>query len=41
MPPVVIIFTVNFGYMILSEATLSFLGFGVPHQTQLGRDAQL
>jgi peptide/nickel transport system permease protein len=30
MPPVIIVFTVTIGYMILSEATLSFLGFGIP-----------
>lgn len=30
MPPIIIVFTVTVGYMILSEATLSFLGFGIP-----------
>jgi len=30
MAPVITIFAVSSGYMILSEATLSFLGFGVP-----------
>jgi peptide/nickel transport system permease protein len=30
MPPLLIVFTVTCGYMILSEATLSFLGFGIP-----------
>lgn len=28
--PIMIIFTISMGYMILSEATLSFLGFGIP-----------
>lgn len=28
--PVIIIFSLNVGYMIMSEATLSFLGFGIP-----------
>jgi peptide/nickel transport system permease protein len=30
MPPIIIIFTLSLGTMIISEATLSFLGFGVP-----------
>lgn len=30
MPPIIIVFTVTIGYMILAEATLSFLGFGIP-----------
>lgn len=30
LAPVVIIFTISTGYLILGEATLSFLGFGVP-----------
>ena len=30
MAPIIIVFTVGCGYMILAEATLSFLGFGVP-----------
>ncbi|MFC1987902.1 ABC transporter permease [Chloroflexota bacterium] len=30
MAPVIIIFTINVGKNILSEATLSFLGFGIP-----------
>jgi len=30
MAPIIIIFTVSSGYIILGEATLSFLGFGVP-----------
>lgn len=30
MAPIIIIFTVGCGYMILAEATLSFLGFGIP-----------
>ena len=30
MPTIVIIYTLGMGQMILSEATLSFLGFGVP-----------
>ncbi|MFC1918830.1 ABC transporter permease [Chloroflexota bacterium] len=33
MPIVIIIFTVSSGYMILAEATLSFLGFGIPPPT--------
>lgn len=30
MAPIIILFTVSMGYMIITEATLSFLGFGVP-----------
>jgi peptide/nickel transport system permease protein len=30
MAPIIIVFTLSVGNMILSEATLSFLGFGVP-----------
>ena len=30
MAPIIIIFTISMGGMILSEATLSFLGFGIP-----------
>lgn len=30
MAPIIIIFTMSVGQMILSEATLSFLGFGIP-----------
>ena len=30
MAPIIIIFTVGCGYVILGEATLSFLGFGIP-----------
>jgi len=30
MAPIITIFAVSTGYMILSEATLSFLGFGIP-----------
>ena len=30
MAPIITIFAVSSGYMILSEATLSFLGFGIP-----------
>ena len=30
LAPVIVIFAVSCGYMILGEATLSFLGFGVP-----------
>ena len=30
MAPIIIIFTITMGGMILSEATLSFLGFGIP-----------
>jgi len=30
MAPIIIIYTVGCGYLILSEATLSFLGFGIP-----------
>jgi len=33
MAPVIIIFTISMGGMILSEATLSFLGFGIPPPT--------
>jgi peptide/nickel transport system permease protein len=33
MAPIIIIFTVAMGRMILSEATLSFLGFGIPPPT--------
>ncbi|MFC1918523.1 ABC transporter permease [Chloroflexota bacterium] len=30
MAPIIIIFTISMGQMIISEATLSFLGFGIP-----------
>lgn len=30
MPPVIILFTISMGYMILAEATISFLGYGIP-----------
>ena len=30
LPPIIIIFTLNVGSNILNEATLSFLGFGIP-----------
>jgi len=30
MPPVIILFTISMGYMILAEATVSFLGYGIP-----------
>ena len=30
MPIVIIIFTINIGGVIISEASLSFLGFGLP-----------
>ncbi len=33
MAPIITIFAVSSGYMILSEATLSFLGFGIPPPT--------
>lgn len=33
MAPIIIIFTVAMGRMILSESTLSFLGFGIPPPT--------
>ncbi len=33
MAPIIIIFTVSSGYIILGEATLSFLGFGIPPPT--------
>jgi peptide/nickel transport system permease protein len=33
LAPVITIFAVSSGYMILSEATLSFLGFGIPPPT--------
>jgi len=33
MAPIIIIFTISMGGMILSEATLSFLGFGIPPPT--------
>ena len=29
-PPVIIIFSINIGAVIISEASLSFLGFGLP-----------
>ena len=31
-PPVIIIFSINIGAVIMSEASLSFLGFGLPSQ---------
>ncbi len=30
MAPIIVIFTISMGNMILSEATISFLGFGIP-----------
>ena len=30
MPPLIIIFSINIGAVIMSEAALSFLGFGLP-----------
>ena len=40
--PILIIFTTSIGGMILGEAALSFLGFGLPPQNPvLGTDAQL
>jgi peptide/nickel transport system permease protein len=30
MAPVIILFTITMGYMILAEATMSFLGYGIP-----------
>jgi len=30
MPPIIIIFTVGVAFMIITEATLSFLGYGIP-----------
>ena len=33
MAPIIIIFTTQCGYMIIGEATLSFLGFGIPPPT--------
>jgi peptide/nickel transport system permease protein len=33
MAPIIIIFTLSMGQMILTEATLSFLGFGIPPPT--------
>ena len=30
MPPLIIIFSINIGGVIMSEAALSFLGFGLP-----------
>ncbi len=33
MAPIIIVFTASSGYVIISEATLSFLGFGVPPPT--------
>jgi len=33
MAPIIIIFTISMGAMILSEATISFLGFGIPPPT--------
>ena len=31
-PPVIIIFSINIGAVIMTEASLSFLGFGLPAQ---------
>ena len=42
MAPVIIIFSINIGGVIISEASLSFLGFGLPPgHSQLGNSAQL
>ena len=39
--PLIIIFSINVGGVILAEASLSFLGFGLPVQTpEWGRSAQ-
>jgi len=45
MPPVIIIFSINIGAVIMSEAALSFLGFGLPHEvpswgTMLAQDGR-
>ena len=32
MPPLIIIFSINIGGVIIAEASLSFLGFGLPTQ---------
>ena len=29
-PPVIVVFTISLGAVILSESTISFLGFGIP-----------
>ena len=38
--PIIIIFSINVGGAIMSEAALSFLGFGLPPTFELGRHAQ-
>ena len=41
MAPIIIIFSINVGGVIIAEASLSFLGFGLPVQVpSWGRDAQ-
>ena len=41
MAPIIIFFSINIGGVIIAEASLSFLGFGLPVQvSELGRDAQ-
>ena len=29
-PPIIVVFTISLGAVILSESTISFLGFGIP-----------
>ena len=39
--PIIVIFSINIGAVIMTEASLSFLGFGLPLQVpRLGRHAQ-
>ena len=41
MAPIIIVFSINIGGVIMAEASLSFLGFGLPVEfPSLGRDAQ-
>ena len=45
MAPIIIIFSINIGAVIMSEAALSFLGFGLPHEvpswgTMLAQDGR-
>ena len=40
MAPLIIVFSINIGGVIIAEASLSFLGFGLPRDSQLGQHAQ-
>ena len=40
MAPIIVIFSITIGGIIVAEASLSFLGFGLPPGCRAGRDAE-